>query len=317
MANELGVKIDGVTVRRVTLHNAGFVRDNKLGPGAIIEVLRSGAVIPKVHKVIKGVKKPQMPLEDYEWTDSGVDIYLKQTERAEVQLKRLENFFKTLGVEGFKLKTIEKLYKVGYDTVPKIITITKSELLAIPGIQEKTAEMILSEIVKAIAGVEIHKLAFGSGVFGRTMGSTRLKEIFSRFPSLYKKSFKRESVIELISSLPGYQTKTATEFAEGLPRFIEFLKALPKTVKIIEPKEIKKLSSKLEGESVGFTGFRDAGLERAIKENGGEISNSVSSKTTILLLKDPDSSTTKAEKARSLGIKLMTPDQFRRKYNVR
>lgn len=312
-----GVKIGGVIVRRVTAHNAKFVKDNMLGPGAIIEIIRSGEVIPKVHKVVKKAKEPSMPKSEYVWNESGVDIMLPESENShEVILKKITNFFTTIGVEGFKLKTIQRLYSAGYDSVPKILTITEAELLELPGIQKKSAHKLREEINQAISGVEIHKLAFGSGTFGRTMGSRRLKEIFSRFPSLYKKSYKKASVIESIMTLPGYKEKTATDFAEGLPKFIEFLKSLPKSVKVIEPKKVKRTGSILEGEVVVFTGFRDKELEAKIEENGGEIKTSVNKDTTILLLKDTSSSSSKANKARELNVKLMSPEDFRTKFNL-
>jgi NAD-dependent DNA ligase len=310
------VSLKGVTIKYFTGFNAEWIKNNSIGPGAKVRLTRSGDVIPHPLEVLKKAKKPQMPEREYEWNSSGVDIYAPGAEPQEVTLKKITNFFSTIGVEGFKGKTIQRLYNAGYDTVPKIITITETELLELPGIQKKSATKLRTEINKAISGIEIHLLAFGSGTFGRTMGSRRLKEIFARYPVFYKKKFKKESVIEMVKVLPGYKVKTATDFAEGLPKFMAFLKSLPSTVKIVEPKKVKRLSSKLGDEVVVFTGFRDKDLERAIKENGGDVGSSVSKKTTILLLKDKYSGSSKAEKARGLGIKLMEPNEFKTIYNL-
>lgn len=46
------VTIDGVTVSAVTMYNAKFVEENKIGIGAHIRVIRSGDVIPKITEVI-------------------------------------------------------------------------------------------------------------------------------------------------------------------------------------------------------------------------------------------------------------------------
>ncbi len=309
--------LSGVTVKYATGFNAGFIFENSIGPGAIVRITRSGDVIPHIIKVIKPARQPQMPDYEYEWNDSHIDIKLPDNIKSKtVELKKLNNFFSTIGVEGFKLKTMEKLYNEGYDTIPKIINITVSELIDIQGIQQTSAEKLKEEINKSISNIEIHLLAFGSGVFNRTMGSTRLKEIFERYPEIHKRKFKKDDIIDMISVLPGYSMKTASDFAEGLPKFINFLRDLPRSVKITEPKQVKRLSNKMEGESIVFTGFRDKDLEEIIKENGGEIGSGISSKTTILLLKDVNSTSSKVRKAKERGILLMTPDKFRTRYNI-
>ena len=77
-----------------------------------------------------------------------------------------------------------------------------------------------------------------------------------------------------------------------------------------------KGGSSLAGEQVVMTGFRDAGLESLIKENGGAVGSGVSGKTTILLVKDLDSGSSKVTKARSMGIPIMLPNAFRAKYKL-
>ena len=47
------VKIGGVKIQYATAHNAKYIKDNKIGIGSVIQVVRSGDVIPKVHKVVK------------------------------------------------------------------------------------------------------------------------------------------------------------------------------------------------------------------------------------------------------------------------
>lgn len=308
--------LNGVTIKFLTAFNAKYVKDNFLGPGAVVKFTRSGDVIPHIIEVVKKARAPQMPDDDYEWHEGGVEVFKPGIEVKEVTLKKITNFFSTIGVEGFKAKTIDRLFKAGYDSIPKIINITEAELLELPGIQETSAKKLRGEIAEAIKAVEIHMLAFGSGTFPRTIGSRRLKDIFTRYPNLYKKSFKKQAIIDLIKALPGYKDKTATDFAEGLPKFIEFLKTLPRSVKIIQPEEVKKTGSKLNGQIIVFTGFRDTELEKRIKENGGEIGNGVNRKTTILIVKEQGSTSSKARKAQELGIKVMSVESFKKLYSL-
>jgi NAD-dependent DNA ligase len=63
-----------------------------------------------------------------------------------------------------------------------------------------------------------------------------------------------------------------------------------------------------------MTGFRDAELVETLKKMGAKVGASVSKNTFILLVKDKDEDTGKAEEARKLEVPLMTPEEFREKY---
>ncbi len=51
------VSVSGATIRNVTAHNAGMLRDQSIGIGATIRIIRSGEVIPKLEEVIKPHRK--------------------------------------------------------------------------------------------------------------------------------------------------------------------------------------------------------------------------------------------------------------------
>jgi len=53
---------------------------------------------------------------------------------------------------------------------------------------------------------------------------------------------------------------------------------------------------------VVITGFRDAQLEKQIKDEGGFVQSSVNNKTTLVLTKDPSKSSSKLQKAADLNI---------------
>ena len=63
-----------------------------------------------------------------------------------------------------------------------------------------------------------------------------------------------------------------------------------------------------------MTGFRDKILENEIIEAGGEITNSITKKTFILLVDSLDSDSGKVVKAKKFKIPMMTPYAFSNKY---
>ena len=87
-------------------------------------------------------------------------------------------------------------------------------------------------------------------------------------------------------------------------------------IRLSKPKAIKVTSSTLKGVVVGFTGFRDPELSAAVVAAGGLAYDGVKANTTVLLAKDPDSGSSKIEKAIQKGIAVMTPAAFRRKYKL-
>ena len=66
------VNIGGTRIEYCTAHNAGFVRDNKIGIGSVVLMIRSGDVIPKIERVIKSSEEPKLPSEDCYWNENNI-----------------------------------------------------------------------------------------------------------------------------------------------------------------------------------------------------------------------------------------------------
>ena len=65
-----------------------------------------------------------------------------------------------------------------------------------------------------------------------------------------------------------------------------------------------------------MTGFRDKPLKTTLTELGVKIGSSVSQNTFLVLVKDLDEDTSKAEEAKEKNIPIMVVDEFRKKYNL-
>ena len=65
-----------------------------------------------------------------------------------------------------------------------------------------------------------------------------------------------------------------------------------------------------------MTGFRDKELTKILEDLGANMGSSVSKNTFVVLVKDVDEDTGKAEQARNLNVPLMTPEDFKKKYNL-
>ena len=71
----------GAVIQFATVHNAEFVIKNKIGLGAVVQIIRSGDVIPKVEKVVKPAKKLKcLFFYKYKWNKTHKDFVLEDPE---------------------------------------------------------------------------------------------------------------------------------------------------------------------------------------------------------------------------------------------
>ena len=110
--------------------------------------------------------------------------------------------------------------------------------------------------------------------------------------------------------------KTAERFVNNIDKFNEFLKeANLKNIKYSNNKNIEiNTNNVLFGKKIVMTGFRDKELIENIKSFGAEVVDSVTKNTFIVLAKDINEDTTKANTARLNNIQIMTPHEFKEKY---
>ena len=115
----------------------------------------------------------------------------------------------------------------------------------------------------------------------------------------YPKVYNLEKISkEEILTLDGFSDITAEQFLEGYPKFIKFSKEHPFL------KFKKGASQKEVTEYVVFTGFRDKELKAKLEAEGMVVQDNITSKTTLVYTKDPNSTNKKFLKAKEKGIKI-------------
>jgi NAD-dependent DNA ligase len=306
------VDIGGVTIKRITGNNARYIKDNMLGIGADVEVIRSNDVIPKIERVINGVE-PEFP--EGEWDDNMVHIKVNGTSD-DIEMKNIYYFFSTLNTVGLGEKNIERFYNAGYNSILKILEMSKSDIMDIDGFKEKSAENIITNIRKATSNIPLATLMKASNKLGRGMGEERAKDVLQNIPDImtsYKK-MSEDEFINKLKSINGWEDKTSRMFATNFKHFIDFYNSIKDYI-TIEMKS-KKTGNKFKDMKIVMSGFRDKDLQEIIESNGGLIQSSVSKNTTILIIKDESvRDTSKAIKAKDLGVNVLTKDEFMQNFN--
>jgi NAD-dependent DNA ligase len=318
------LELAGVKITYATAHNAKFIKDHVLGPGSVIKLVRSGDVIPYIMEVIKPAAsgEPKMPKIPYKWNKTGVDLIVKDIHGVAndtIRIKQITDFFKVLGVKFISEGIITKLVENGYNTIMKIIQADANKLSEIDGIGNKLVTKIYNNMDESFKIVPLEKLMAASNIFGRGMGSRRIKLVIDAYPDILKKNWTTNTIKSKVKELDGFDNITATQFSNGFYKFVKFYKELEKIVDISHLKNIKKISKdtdKFKDEKIVFTGFRDKELEKFVEDNGGKVSTTVSSNTTLVVYvqQEGKSESSKLKKAKELSIKLMTKDEFIKKY---
>jgi len=313
------LQLGGVQIEYATGFNGAFIENNKIGVGALIELIRSGDVIPYIRKVVIPAEQAKMPAVPYKWNDTHVDIMLENIGSDEtVQEKNITGFFRGIGVEGLSSGNISRIIKAGYDSVPKIINMTVDDFLKVDGFKMKTATKLYTGIQEKIQTASLIKLMSGSNTFGRGFSEKKIELILDSYPDVLLSSLSSNEKIKKISAIKGMATKTSETFVEHIPDFIRFMKEsnLEHRINVSPVKTNYDTAHPLYGKSIVMTGFRDAELIELIKNVGAKLGSSISKNTFVLLVKDAsvDQDTGKALEAKQLGIPIMGKDDFTNKY---
>ena len=313
------VVLTGAKIEYATGFNGKFIEENNIGVGAVIKLIRSGDVIPHIVSVIQPAEHPLMPSEPYVWNDTHVDIMLKdKASNSIVKEKTIAGFFKILGVDGLGPGNVKRLIKSGFDTVPKIIDMTKNDFLTVEGFKETMSVKIHDGIKSKIENASLSELMHATNLFGRGFGRRRFEAILKQVPDiLVSKKSDAEKRQQLVA-VEGMAQKSADKFMAHSQTFVDWAKAagLEKRLHYKPTKLSADPMHPLFGKKWLMTGFRDKELMEKLNNVGAEQQSAVSKKTFMVIVKDKDEDTGKAEEARKLGIPVLTPDEIALKYTL-
>jgi len=305
------VDIQGATVSRVTLNNARQLLKMQVGPGAVVDVTRSNEVIPYIVAVKHPSAACTLPDTPHRWDERKVHV-LTTCAGEDVRVKQLVRFFSKLEAKHVSEQTLKKLYRHGYTSIQHVLDATPEALTQIDGVQMRSATRIVSSVRGAVQRATIPEILAANGSLGYGIGKKRIVTLLNALPSLLDAS---ETTAKDIQHIPGFSSTLAKQIVTNLPTARACLAQLAPymgTSTIPERASPSAHASDLVGSVFVFSGFRDKLLEANIRDRGGTVASSVSSKTTALVVPDATSpkETTKWKKATSMGIPIRSRDDF-------
>jgi NAD-dependent DNA ligase len=344
------IQLGGVKIEYATGFNASFIYNNKIGIGAVIELIRSGDVIPYIRKVIIKAENPKMPNVSFIWNETKIDIMLENIDEDDiVREKNITSFFKGIGVEGLSNGNISRIIQAGYDTVPKIIKMSQEDFLKVDGFKDKMSLKTYSGIKEKLQSASLLTFMSASNIFGRGISEKKIELILNEEPNILTMDENKNQKISRIIGIKGMANKTAEAFTEKIEPFINFMKEINMEDKLQNQTQNQNQENQnqenqnqenqnqenqnqenqnqenqilktqpihpLNNKTIIMTGFRDINLQNNLKQIGAKLGTSVSKNTYIVLVKDKEEDTEKANMARKLNIPLMTLSEFKVIYN--
>ena len=314
------ISLGGVTITFATGYNAKFIEDNKIGVGAIIELIRSGDVIPKIMSVIVPATSPKMPSEPYTWNATHVDAVIDDAgNNSVVQEKNIVAFFTELEVDGLKAGNIKKIMDAGFDTVPKILAMTKADFEKCGF--KSTAEKYEANIKQKVGEANLVQLMSASGLMGRGIGTKKIGPILEAFPDILTSGESVDAKITKVKSIKGVEQKTAATFVENIPRFTAFLSDCGLASKLssapMEPSSKPTalvadiIPSPLNGKKIVMTKVRDKEIIEQLAKYGATLEDTMKKDIFVLIVKSKDDVSNKTKYAVEHNIPIMTPDEFK------
>jgi DNA ligase (NAD+) len=308
------VEIGGVTVSTATLHNAALIEAKDIRIGDWVEVTRAGEVIPQVLGPVRErrtgqEKKFRMPEKcpscgsKVEHPKDEVMTYCPNVS-CPARVKE--------GIVHFASRSAMDIRGLGYERVGALLDatliadvadlyeLTTMQLLTLDGFAEKSAKQLV-DAIQASKRQPLSLLLFALGIrHVGVQGAKLLARHFGTMKALAQASAEEISAIRGIG--PAIAEAVAGFFAEPRNRkLIERLEKLGLTMK--EPVAATS-GGPLDGQTYVITGtlptLSRPKAKELIEAAGGHVTDSVSTKTTAVVVGADAGS--KAEKAKALGI---------------
>ena len=306
------VELSGAMISRVTLHNYGMVAANNLKSGDVIEIIRSGEVIPKFLSVVtpsdnKFVIPDRCPSCDSKVEIIDIRLYCKNENCTGKNKEIILNFIQKIGIDDLSGKRLDELINAQLvKTIPDLYRLEAADLMKIDKVKDKLSNKLIESIQKS-KNVDLITFLAALGISGGAFNKCK-KVVRAGFDSITK---IKDLSLEQLMKVESFADKSATDFLTSLREKIDMVDELVALGFVFSVEETRETS--VTGKKICITGAlseKRSVIEDMIREGGGIIVSSVSKNTDILVTNEVDPTSSKFKKALELKIKIITEAQL-------
>ena len=308
------VEIDGTTVSQASVSNIGIINRLGLSIGAKILVNKANQIIPQVVKVLtvtdeKVVAPNTCPCCNEVLTNVN-DVLHCENPHCEERLVQNIDYLASKGVlniRGLSEETVRKMIAGGLvKDIYDVFDLTVEQILSLDGFKEKSANNLFEAIQSSRENVALS--TFFSACCVPNIGNT-IGEILMKHYSSYDEFVDAYNEGENFTRLEGVGETTQTilysqEFADRFQALRRYIS--PLAYKPMESVGDKSYTIVISGEC----SVPRREIKKLIESVGAKVVGSVS-KNTDFILSDSNATSSKAVKARELGVRFVSEDELR------
>ena len=325
------VELEGTTVTRASVHNISIMRGLKLGVGDKIKVYKANMIIPQILENLTGSDAEEVPelcpvcggrteLKDEEGVQT---LYCTNPDCMAKKIKLLTHFVSrdAMNIAGLSEMTLEKF--VGENMIHELSDVFKlknhrEKIVSLEGFGEKSYNNLIESIDKARETTAVRVL-YSLGI--ANIGLATAKLICRFFDNDIDRITKARP--DELTQIDGVGEVMAGVFADYFNKD-ENLRTLEHLLLEVHI-ENAEANANDEGSSEGsntisgltfvVTGDVEKFMNRRelsdfIESKGGKVTGSVTGKTDYLINNDLTSNSGKNKKAKELGIKIISENEF-------
>ena len=326
VANLEPVQLAGTTVKRASLHNADQISKLDIRVGDTVFVEKGGEIIPKIIAV-DFTKRPH----DSEHTIYATNCPVCNTEliRTEGDAKhycpnefgcapqitgRIQHFIsrKAMDIDGLGGETVDLLRKEGLvKSYADLYDLTVDQVIPLERMAEKSAQNMIDGIIKS-KEIPFEKVLFALGI--RFVGETVAKKLAKHFKSIDNLMSADLETLISVDEIGERIAQSIIEFSTNQEN-IDLINRLKLSGVQLEvsAESLENQTDKLAGQIFVVSGvfyqMSRNELKKAIEDNGGKVSSSISKKTNFIVAGD-NMGPSKLTKAESLGIAIISEQDF-------
>jgi DNA ligase (NAD+) len=326
VANLAPVQLAGTTVKRASLHNADQIEKLDIRLNDTVFVEKGGEIIPKIIAVDFAKRSPDSKPTLYATKCPECDSDLVRTAGdakhycpnefgcAPQITGRIQHFIsrKARDIDGLGGETVDLLRKEKLiSSYADLYDLTESQIIPLERMAAKSAQNMVAGIEKS-KEIPFEKVLFALGV--RFVGETVAKKLAKHFKSIDNLMAANFETLVSVDEIGDRIAQSILDFSNDLSniQLIDRLKQYGVQL-AVSAESLENQTNKLEGKIFVVSGiFYELSrneLKKAIEDNGGKVSSSISKKTNFIVAGD-NMGPSKLTKAQDLGVAIISEQDF-------
>ncbi|WP_233897732.1 NAD-dependent DNA ligase LigA [Tenacibaculum piscium] len=326
VANLEPVQLAGTIVKRASLHNADQIEKLDIRINDTVFVEKGGEIIPKIIAVDLSKRPENSKPTQYATHCPECNTELVRSEGdakhycpnefgcAPQITGRIQHFIsrKAMDIDGLGGETVDLLRKEGLiQNYADLYDLKTEQIIPLERMAEKSAQNMIAGIEKS-KEIPFEKVLFALGI--RFVGETVAKKLAKHFKSIDKLMTADLETLISVDEIGDRIAQSIIDFSNNLEniQLINRLKLhgvqLEVSAESLE-NQTDKLAEKVFVVSGVFHQMSRNELKKAIEDNGGKVSSSISKKTSFIVAGD-NMGPSKLTKAESLEIPIISEQDF-------